>query len=460
MTIVEDSPPLGRTAAGPPARLEPLLELDRLAVAVRLRRRWCLIGALAGGVFGLAVPHVLGGGPTATATVLVSRGDETGPLKSYADKAAVLQAEGAAVQAGVLPSTGVALCSSGSVAGPAAAALGIAPAAMLADYFCSDAAPDVIRVTVRGKTPTQAKRAAAAVADAFLTAYRAQGHQTADVQYADLLAQRGHLEADLADVTRSLAGSTYPAQIQSLTDLQKSLLTRIDDLTARASDLQTVATTEADGSRIVDPPISVPRPRKLLFPIAGAGLGLGLGAAWAALGVVIRDRPLRRREVATALDEPIALDIRHTRHGLRRRPDVSAAAPVVARLLRAGNSVLVLDSGCPEVARALAAAAAQPPTAADDSIPSTPAAARIVLGSLRPAGLWLTPGPGVRVAVLLVRAGHESAPGLRAATDDLRQAGIGIAAVFLVDPDPYDRTDGFAAEAYGRLFELQQGGVT
>jgi hypothetical protein len=379
----------------------------------------------------------------------------TGPLYAYVDKAALLQAAGAAAAPRMMPSTGMALCSSGSVAGPAAAVLGTSPAAMLASYSCSDAAPDVIKVSVRGKSPEQARQAAAAISDSFLTAYRAQGAATAQVQSADLLAQRGRLEANLAEVTRSLAGSTFPAQIDSLTGLQKDLLTRIDDLTARASDLQTVATTASAGSRVVDPPISVRRPPKLLFPAAGGVLGLGLGVVWAALGAVVRDRPLRRREVAAALGEPIALDIARTRRGWRRPHDVGAAAAVLARLVRSSGSVLALESGCPKVARQLVAAAGD--RAPNPDSPRPPA---VVVGPLRPTGPWAAGGTDGQVAVLLIAAGHESAAALRAGAENLHAAGIPIAAVFLVDPDPYDRTDGGATAAFGRLFELHRGAAT
>jgi hypothetical protein len=452
MTGIDESfPP--RPDPPRPARLEPLIELDRLVVAVRLRRRACLIGALSGVALGLAVPHVLGG-PAATASVLLSRGDVTGPLYAYVDKAALLQAAGAAAQPRMMPSTGMALCSSGSVAGPAAATLGISPTAMLASYSCSDAAPDVIRITVRGRSPERARQAAAAITDSFLTAYRAQGRASAEVQSADLLAQRGRLEANLAEVTRSLAGSTFPAQIDSLTGLQKDLLTRIDDLTARASDLQTVATTASAGSRVVDPPISVRRPPKLLFPAAGGVLGLGLGVVWAALGAVVRDRPLRRREISEALGEPIALDIVRTRRGFRRPHDVGAATALLARLIRTSGSVLVLESGCPKLARQLTAAAAPLPG------PDSPTPPAVVVGPLRPTGTWAAGRTGEQVALLLIAAGHESAAALRVGTDDLRTAGIPIAAVFLVDPDPYDRTDGFATEAFGRIFEPHTGAAT
>jgi hypothetical protein len=456
MSLLAEDPPEGWPA--PPPRLAPLIELDRLVLAIRLRRRLCLIGALVGIVLGLAVPRVLGG-PTATAAVLVSRGDKIGPLDAYEAKAALLKAAGANVEAGVMPSTGQALCSSGAVAGPAAAILGTTPAALATTYKCSDAAPDVIRLTVRRHSLEQARKAATVLADSFLAAYRSQQQQDATTQGNDLLAQRARLELNLTDVTRSLSAATYPAQIQSLEGLQQDLLTRIDDLTARASDLQTIAATAAVGSRVVDPPLATPQGHALIFALAGGVLGLGAGAAWAALGVVMRDRPLRRREVATALGEPIALDITRARVGYRRRYDVIAAAAQLERLVRRGIPVLVLESGCPEAAATLTAAV---PGTADAQAP-------VVVAPLNPPGPWLATGPADRadsagsvgrVAVLLVRAGHETADVLRTGAEHLRETGIRIVAVFLVEPDRYDRTDGFATEAFGRLFELERGAAT
>jgi hypothetical protein len=466
------------------ARLEPLVELDRLVVAVRLRRHWCLIGALVGVLLGLAVPR-LHGGSSASAAVLVSRGDRPGPLKDYNQQSGVLQAAGAEVIPGVMPSTGAALCSGGAVAGPAAARLGISPAALAGSYSCSDAAPDVIKVTARSPNPQQAQRTVAAVTEAFLGAYRAQQQQNASTQASDLLAQRGRLEQNLTEVTRSLAASTYPAQIQSLEDLQKDLLTRMDDLTGRATDLQTTATTAAAGSRVVDPPIAVPDHHKLILPVAGGLLGLLGGAAAAVLGVIITDRPLRRREVATALGEPIALDVARIRHGRRRRLDPAAAAGLLARLLRDGHRVLVLESGCPAVALDVTAAAAGQlevrPTAALGGAPArvrgaqtrvagavqlappesvAGSAAQLQIGSLRPAGPWAAADATDRVAVLLVRPGHESAAGLAEGAEDLRSLGIAVAAVFLVDPDRHDRSDGFAGAAFERMFQLRRGVVT
>jgi hypothetical protein len=326
----------------------------------------------------------------------------------------------------------------------------MSPTTLLADYFCSDAAPDVIRLTVRGSDAAGAKRIAAAVADSFVTAYRASGDRTAAVQSADLLAQRGRLEEDLADVTRSLDSSTYPAQVQSLTGMQKDLLTRIDDLTARASDVSTVATTASAGSRIVDPPVVVPHRSGLLLAAAGGLLGLGVGVGAAALDAVVRERPLRRREIAQALGEPIGPEINRVRHGLRWPHDITDATAILARLAQPERRVLLLHSGCPATARALAHA-----VNADPAAPGS-----IQIGALRPPGPWLQPDGRPALAVLLIRPGHESATGLRAATDDLRTAGIEIGAVFLVDPDRHDRTDGLASEAYGRLFELQRGATT
>jgi hypothetical protein len=446
MSVVTEAPQDDRPA--PPPRLAPLIELDRLVLAIRLRRRLLVRAALVGAVLGFVVPKVLLGGPTATASVLVSRGDKIGPLNAYEAKAALLKAAGANVNAGVMPSTGQALCGTGAVSGPAAATLGLAPTALAGSYSCADAAPDVIRLTVRGKSPQQAQRAAAALADSFLAAYRSQQEQDATTQSNDVLAQRARLELNLADVTSSLASTTYPAQIQALEGQQQALLTRMDDLTARASDLQTIAATAAAGSRVVDQPLAAAAGSKLPFVIGGGVLGLGAGAAWAALGVVTRDRPLRRREVAEALGEPIALDISRTRSGYRWPYDVTAAAAVLERLVRNGNPVLVLQSGCADAAAALTT-----------TVPGA-TAPTVVVAPLNPPGTWLAARAADRVAVLLVRAGHDTADVLRTGTDHLRETGIRIGAVFLVDPDRYDRTDGFASDAFGRLFELERGAAT
>jgi hypothetical protein len=162
----------------------------------------------------------------------------------------------------------------------------------------------------------------------------------------------------------------------------------------------------------------------------------------------MRDRPLRRREVAEALGEPIALDIARTRSGYRWPYDVTAAAAVLERLVRNGNPVLVLQSGCADAAAALTTTA---PGASEPTV---------VVAPLNPPGTWLAGGAADRVAVLLVRAGHDTADVLRSGTDHLRETGIRIGAVFLVDPDRYDRTDGFASDAFGRLFELERGAAT
>ena len=81
----------------------PWIELDRLVLAIRLRRRLLVRAALVGAVLGFVVPKVLLGGPTATASVLVSRGDKIGPLNAYEAKAALLKAAGANVSAGGTP---------------------------------------------------------------------------------------------------------------------------------------------------------------------------------------------------------------------------------------------------------------------------------------------------------------------------------------------------------------------
>jgi hypothetical protein len=80
----------------------------------------------------------------------------------------------------------------------------------------------------------------------------------------------------------------------------------------------------------------------------------------------------------------------------------------------------------------------------------------LAAGSLRPRGAWAALDDLGGRAVLLVRAGRETEATLRMVAADLAHSSIEVLALFVVDPDPRDQTDGAGYDAFHDLMHRHQ----
>ena len=395
-----------------PAGTAPLVELDRLSTAIRLRRRWQVLGAVLGPTVAVLLTLALGAGPAASAEVMLARTDSNANPDRLAGR-------------------DEALCGASSVAQAAADVLHVDPAALRDRYVCVEVKENVVDVRAHGTSAADALRSATALAEAYRAVYVGQIDQLMQAQVTDLQQRRSDLQNDLAGVTQQLTTTTDPVQIQFLAARQQSLAGQSGELDARMGDLRSTAAAASAGSKVLNDARLLPhREHQTLAIAAIMGLILGWGLAWmaAATAGVVRDRPVRRRDLAVALGTPVLMDVRRAPGGY----DSTAAAVELAGILASSvQPVVILQHGCAGLARSLAEDAAGRCGVAPPSV-----------GPLHPRGAWrpITSGPA-RV-VLVIRAGHLREQALRLAAADLEHAGMTTIGVFLVDPDPRDETFG------------------
>jgi hypothetical protein len=400
-----------------PAGAEPLVELDRLNTAIRLRRRWQLVGAVLGPAVAILLALALGAGPAAAAEVMLARTDSNANPDRLAGR-------------------DEALCGASSVAQAAAGVLHVDPVALRDRYVCVEAKENVVDVRVHGTSAADALRSATALAEAYRGVYVAQIEQLTQAQVTDLQQRRADLQDQLAGIAQQQTTTTDPVQIQFLATRQQALAGQSGQLDARIGDLRSTAAAAIAGSKVVDSARLLPyRQHRTLAIAAIMGLVLGWGVAWvaAATAGVVRDRPVRRRDLAAALGAPVLMDVRRAPGGY----DTTAAEAELAGILASSmEPVVILEHGCARLARSLADAAA-----ARCNVPPP------AVGPVHPRGAWhaITSGPA-RV-VLVIRAGRLRESALRLAVADLEHAGMTTIGVFLVDPDPHDETFGAVGRA-------------
>jgi hypothetical protein len=400
-----------------PAGTAPLVELDRLSTAIRLRRRWQVIGAVVGPTVAILLALALGAGPAASAEVMLARTDSNANPDRLAGR-------------------DEALCGASSVAQAAAAVLHVDPVALRDRYVCVEVKENVVDVRVHGTSAPDALRNATALAEAYRAAYVGQIDQLTQVQVMDLQQRRSDLQNDLAGVTQQLTTTTDPVQIQFLATRQQALAGQSSQLDARIGDLRSTAAAASAGSKVLNDARLLPhREHRTLAIAAIMGLILGWGLAWvaAATAGVVRDRPVRRRDLAVAIGAPVLMDVRPAPGGY----DSTAAAVELARILASSmRPVVILEHGCIRLARSLADAAAArcgvPPPA---------------VGPMHPRGAWHSIASAPAHVVLVIRAGRLREQALRLAVADLEHAGLTTIGVFLVDPDPRDETFGAVGRA-------------
>ncbi|HVW44189.1 MAG TPA: Wzz/FepE/Etk N-terminal domain-containing protein [Amycolatopsis sp.] len=452
---------------------QPLLDLQRVFMAIRRRRRlWlstAVIGLIAGALLAFLVPT-----PPSAATTLL-----------------VLHEEDQPNDAGTLIKTDVAVLQTTLIADAALKAIHSTepPEKFVKDYTGTGLTNNVMRIDVKGTSYADATAKAQALADAFITDHRQRMQTTADAEAQALLTQRNELQTQLDQVNNQITAAggrnnqVGPAELQSLYAQRADLTSRIGDFTNQASQAKIGTPQLAAGTQIVD----APRPVKssMLSSAAtsggiGLGFGLVLGLVAAAVMSVVRDRPVFRRDISANLGASVIAQLPGQRRGplrfwMRSRTEDEERKRIASTLARAvtgdPGTVSVLEIGCPGVAAALALAVAEEltidgPVVVIDDLPDrevtavaqpddksvqvidgsdrVPAQAdRVVgVGSVSPGTAWTDLDRLGAETVLLVRAGKASTLWLHTVARQLADLKIPIIGVVLVAPDPRDHTDG------------------
>ncbi|MBZ6080733.1 polysaccharide biosynthesis protein [Streptomyces olivaceus] len=460
-----------RTAAQSPAAV-PLVDLHALVVAVRRRRRlWCSL-ALLGLLAGAAVAVLLPPSPAAVAKVLVAHKDDQ-PNDT-----------------GTLIRTDVELLGTTRIAGQALRALGSAeePEDFMRDYRGTGLTNNLLRIDVTGDSDAEAVARAGALADAFVADHVRRMRRSAEAEADALLDQRDRMRDELAEVNEAIGDRSPDAEdpkasasIESLFARRAELDSRIAEFDQRSAEARTGTPAVVAGTQIVDAPHAVRHsPVRAAATDAGIGLALGLvlGLALAAVGSVVADRPVLRRDVAAHLGASVLAELRRVPRGpggRGRRRTRAARDRLTATLVRtvrgSAEPVSLLELGCArgtslialDVAGALAAAG---PVVVVDGLPgpalvrararsggptvvgaeraaAEPAGVRLLgVGSVAPGTAWTDlPHLGSRT-VLVVRAGHAGTTWLHTVARHLADLRVTVLGVVLLDPDPRDRTDG------------------
>ncbi|MFD8000928.1 Wzz/FepE/Etk N-terminal domain-containing protein [Streptomyces mirabilis] len=447
----------------------PLLDLQALVVAVRRRRRLWSAMALLGLLIGAAVAVLLPPAPAAVTKVLVAH-QEDQPNDT-----------------GTLIRTDAQLLGTSRIAGQALRILKSPekPEDFMRDYRGTGLTNNVLQIDVTGKTDAEAVARAKALAEAFVADHAKRIQAIANANAQGLLAQRDRMQAELADVNKAIGGRTPDtdpkdaANLESLFARRAELTSQISDFGQRAEEARVGAPQLVAGTQIVDAPRAVQHslPKAgVTNAVIGLVLGLFLGLALAAVGVVVADRPVLRRDIAANLGASVIAELprRSGRLWQRRRTRVARErlTTTLSRTVRGSAEPLsLLELGCARstsvIALSLARAlAADGPVAVIDGLPGpqlarrrpkpgdptvvggehavavSPQEQRIGVGSVAPGTAWTDLQYLGTQTVLVVRAGHGSAAWLHTVARQLADQRIPVIGVVLIDPDPRDRTDG------------------
>lgn len=460
-----------------PEAPQSLLDFARLWVAIRRGRRlwltFAMIGLLGGGALTVLMPPA----PTAVVRVLVVH-EEDGP------------ADG-----GSLIRTDVALMTTTRLAGKALAALESheRPEDFVTEYEVVGLTNNILEVTVQGDTGADAAKRAKALADAFIADHigRIQAGATAEVKaFTD---QQKQVQTELDQVNGQITSAEAAAQnngenteegqrqpgaanLDSLYARRAELTNQIATLTQQAQQAGLGAPRVAAGTQIVDAPKPVKASlKKTGVTNGGIGtvLGLVLGITFAAVGGVVRDKPVLRKDIAEHLGASVIAELPRRRRrvlpGKKADRTRKRVAATLVRLVRDGDApVSVLELGAASLATSLATdvaaelAAEQPVVLVADDIRNPPTGtahpvrvigpedtgpprageARIGVGSIAPGATWTDlPHLGAET-LLVVKAGYANTIWLHTVARQLSDTGIPIIGVVIADPDRRDMSDG------------------
>ncbi|MFF7530371.1 Wzz/FepE/Etk N-terminal domain-containing protein [Streptomyces bobili] len=447
----------------------PLLDLQALVVAVRRRRRLWYSLALLGLLVGAAVAVLLPPPPTAVTKVLVAH-QEDQPNDP-----------------GTLIRTDVALLHTTRIAAAALRSLDSPekPEDFMRDYGGSGLTNNLLQITVTADSEAEAVARAKALADAFVADHVRRIQQAAKAEAKALLDQRDRLRGELTTVDKAIgdgateSGPKASANLESLYARRAELTSQITEFGQRAAEAGIGTPQLVAGTQIVDAPraerYSLPRAAATDAAI-GLVLGLALGLAVAAVGTVVADRPVLRRQIAANLGASVIAELpRRPARLWRRRRSRAARTRLTTSLARtvrgSAEPLSLLELGCARgtgvIALDLAAAlAADGPVVVVDGLPGqrltgrrpkpgdptvvggeraealSPEERRLGVGSVAPGTAWTDLRYLGTRTVLVVRAGHGSAAWLHTVARQLADQRIAVIGVVLIDPDPRDRTDG------------------
>ncbi|MGW5621549.1 Wzz/FepE/Etk N-terminal domain-containing protein [Streptomyces olivaceus] len=449
-----------------------MLDLHALVVAVRRRRRlWCSL-ALLGLLAGAAVAVLLPPSPAAVAKVLVAHRDDQ-PNDT-----------------GTLIRTDVELLGTTRIASQALRALGSSeePEDFMQDYRGTGLTNNLLRIDVTGDSDAEAAARAGALADAFVADHVRRMRQSAEAEADALLDQRDRMRDELAEVNEAIGDRSPEAEdpkasasIESLFARRAELDSRIAEFDQRSAEARTGTPAVVAGTQIVDAPHAVrhsPVRSAATDAVTGLALGLVLGLALAAVGSVVADRPVLRRDVAAHLGASVLAELRRVPRGpggrgrRRTRAARDRLAATLARTVRgSAEPVSLLELGCARGTSLIAldvagALAADGPVVVVDGLPgpalarararsggltvvgaeraaAEPSGVRLLgVGSVAPGTAWTDlPHLGSRT-VLVVRAGRAGTAWLHTVARHLADLRVTVLGVVLLDPDPRDRTDG------------------
>ncbi|MFK0213212.1 MULTISPECIES: Wzz/FepE/Etk N-terminal domain-containing protein [unclassified Streptomyces] len=452
-----------------PSASAPLLDLQPLVAAVRRRRRLWASLALLGMLGGVALAFLLPPPPTAVTKLLVAH-QEDQPNDP-----------------GTLIRTDVALLQTTRIAAKALESLKSPdrPEDFMEDYTAAGLTNNVLEITVSADSDDEAVARAEALADAFVADHVRRIREAANAESKALLDQRDRLREDLTQVNKAIGdassvnGSKGSADMESLFSRRAELTSQIADYGQRAAQAKIGTPHLVAGTQIVDAPRPVRHSLKKTAATDaafGLALGLALGLAVAAVGSVVADRPVLRRDIAANLGASVIAELPpRSVAPWRRRAARAERTRLTASLARTARGsaepVSLLELGAVRavgaIAMDLAAALGEDgPVVVVDGLPGLPLAERrakpgdptVVSGDRATAGRYqeraigvgsVAPGTawtdlqylGTRT-VLVVRAGHGSAAWLHTVARQLADQHIPVIGVVLVDPDPGDRTDG------------------
>ncbi len=457
----------------------PLLDLQRLVVSIRRRRRmWLafgLLGLILGGLIALLMPPK----PTAVARLLI------------------VHEQDQPTDGGSLMRTDIAIMQTTRMAGLALQQLGSTerPENFLTDYQSTGLTSNVLELTVEGTSDADAVAKAAALSEVFIADHVQRIQTAANADAQALLDQRDKTQTELTEVDAAIAaipptldedgvpiqpGQETAAQLETLYNRRAELTSVITDLSRQAEEAAIGAPRVAAGTQVVDEARALPRSMMVTGATnAGIGLVLGLvtGLTIASVTSVVRDRPVLRREITANLGASVIAQLPGRRRGLARlwRPghvvaQRKRAATTLVRAMRGVETVSLLNLGATRVTAELAMDVAGELAAAgslvvvddlpkrdlhrftvtangrfailDATEPAVPGQRQLGVGSVAPGTAWTDLERLGSQTVLVVRAGEATTSWLHTVARQLADRQIPVIGVVLVDPDPKDRTDG------------------
>ncbi|MEV7735923.1 Wzz/FepE/Etk N-terminal domain-containing protein [Streptomyces sp. NPDC088921] len=443
----------------------PLIDLQSLVVAVRRRRRLWSAMALLGLLAGAAVAVLMPPSPTAVTKVLVAHAED-----QPNDPGTLIRTD-----AQLLGTTRIAAAALQSLKSPEK------PEDFMRDYQAAGLSNNLLQITVTGDSEADAVTRAKALADAFVADHVKRVRDTAKAEAKALVDQEDRMRSELRQINTEIGDSPdsdpqASASLESLFARRAELNSRISDFDQRAAEARIGTPAVIAGTQIVDAPRAVRQslPKAAATDAAiGLVLGLVLGLALAAVGVVVTDRPVLRRDIAANLGASVIAEL--PRRSGRRRQTRARRERLTATLARtvrdSTEPVSLLELGCARSASVIAldlarAMTAEGPVVVIDGLPGPhlanhrpkpgdptvvsgeravalpPEERRLGVGSVAPGTAWTDLQYLGTQTVLVVRAGHGSAAWLHTVARQLADQRIPVIGVVLIDPDPRDRTDG------------------